>query len=69
MTFKVEQITGYYKYKISIGTGRTFKAMNLEQVAYGLQHYFCEDLFDNKYNYQKHMKHAKECDYCPLCRR
>lgn len=71
MTFKVDtEYTGPMDrgYKISIGTGKTFHARSLEEVAYGMQHYFQTDLFENRFDYTKHMEHAKTCDCCPLCR-
>ena len=71
MTFKVD--IEYHgpmtkSYKISTGTGKSYHARTLEEVAYGLQHYFQTDLFENKFDYIMHKEHSKVCDCCPLCR-
>ena len=55
------------RFQISIGVGKKFRALNLNAVAYALQHYFHADLFDNAWNYEKHIEHNKECNCCPLC--
>lgn len=71
MTFKIDtEFTGpmVKGYKISIGTGRSYHARTLEEVAVGLQHYFQTGLFENKFDYTKHKEHSKVCDCCPLCR-
>jgi len=54
MTFKVDYMNNGYK--ISIGSGRTFYASNLEDVAAALRHYYGGSQHENK-------------DTCPLCRR
>jgi hypothetical protein len=59
MTFKVD--VEYHGpmtkgYKISIGTGKTFRAHSLKEVSNALRHYFNID------------DHVKPCDECPLCR-
>jgi len=66
MTFTVDK-SADGRYKISIGTGKTFKTKTLEGVAYGLQHYFRDNLFNNKFDYKKHIEHNKICNCCPLC--
>jgi len=62
MTFKVDtEYSGAMElyYKISIGTGRTFHADNLDEVAYALQHYFRKEMLG--------IEHEKVKDDCPLC--
>ena len=66
MEFKVTK-DGFDHYQISIGVGKKFRAINLNEVAYALQHYFHDDLFDNAWNYTKHHEHNKVCNCCPLC--
>jgi len=55
-------------YDISIGIGKKFRARDLQEVVYGLQHYFRQSIAQYPYDYQKHIEHAKVCDCCPLCR-
>ena len=55
-------------FDISIGAGKKFKAENLQEVVYGLQHYFRESIPEYPFDYQKHIDHAKECGCCPLCK-
>ena len=55
-------------YRIGIGLGKTFKANSLNEIGYALQHYFKEDMFENKFEYNKHIEHQKDCPCCPLCR-
>jgi len=58
-------------FKINVGVGRTFKARDLQEVVYGLEHYFRKAVLGfskEPFNYEKHIAHAKECDCCPLCR-
>ena len=52
MTFKVEN--DYNEYKISIGTGRGYKAANLDEVKLALEHYFGKSY------------HGGKVDGCPL---
>lgn len=53
MPFKVENyINGY---KISIGTRKTFRAANLDEVKLALEHYFGKPY------------HGGKVDGCPLC--
>lgn len=55
MAFKAEN--DYNGYKISIGTGKTFRAEDLDEVKLALEHYFGKPY------------HAGAVDDCPLCRR
>lgn len=55
-------------YTISIGTGKTHQAKNLQEVVYGMQHYFQESISGYPFEYHKHIEHNKECNCCPLCR-
>jgi len=64
--FKIELYND--RYKISIGTGKTFSAANLQEVVYALQHYFRESIAEYPFDYKKHQEHAKECNCCPFCR-
>lgn len=65
------KITQHYTggFDISIGVGKLFHARNLQEVVYGLQHYFRESIPEYPYDYDKHKKHSEECDCCPLCRK
>jgi hypothetical protein len=56
-------------YDISLGVGKIFHARNLQEVVYGLQHYFRESIPEYPFDSDKHYKHSKECDCCPLCRK
>ena len=65
------EITPHYPsggFDISIGVGKRFFARDLQEVVYGLQHYFKESIAEYPYNYDKHIEHSKVCDCCPLCR-
>jgi hypothetical protein len=58
-------------FRITIGVGKAFIARNLQEVIYGLEHYFNEAIPEYSiapFDRQKHMEHAKTCDCCPLCR-
>lgn len=66
--FKVRSSAGGKGYDISIGVRRIFHARDLQEVVYGLQHYFRQSIAEYPYDYQKHIEHAKVCDCCPLCR-
>lgn len=56
------------RYKISIGTGKTFTADNIHELVYALEHYFHEGIYNKPFDYHKHIEHNKECKCCPLCR-
>ncbi len=64
--FKVESYGGQ-GYKISVGTGKTARAKNLQEVVYALQHYFRESIAEYPWDYAKHIEHSKECGCCPFC--
>ena len=58
-------------FQISIGTGKTYPASDLQGVVYALEHYFQQGVAGysgDKYNHIDHRKHAEQCGCCPLCR-
>ena len=58
-------------YSLNIGNGKTAHAANLQEVVYGLEHYFRDGVpgySGDKFDYQKHIEHSKVCSCCPLCR-
>ena len=56
-------------YNISIGVGKRFRADNMQEIAYALEHYFQDGLLNKPFDYDKHIEHGKTgCDCCPLCR-
>ena len=57
-------------YQISIGSGKKARAKDLQEVAYALMHYFQDGMpgYTDKFNYKKHIEHAKVCSCCPFCR-
>jgi len=71
------KITPHYPsgYDISIGVGKKFYARSMQEVIYGLSHYFNVNIEhytgdpNKKYDWSKHLDHAKVCDCCPLCRK
>jgi hypothetical protein len=64
MTFKVD-LTGhpYEKYKISIGTGKTFRANTLEELFFALQHYYRKDSVIGPAS----LHNLGKCPKCPFC--
>lgn len=58
-------------YKISIGTGKTYRAKNLKEVVYALEHYFSEGApgySGTAYNFGKHVTYAEKYNCCPFCK-
>lgn len=58
-------------YKISIGTGKTYRADNLQEVIYAMEHYFNQGIpaYSSKtFSLTEHRKHNEVCHCCPLCR-
>ncbi len=66
--FKVEQRQDGKTYTISIGTGKTYRAKDMQEVVNGLQHYFQKSIAMYPFEYHKHIEHQKTCPCCPLCR-
>ena len=65
MSFKIDRENN--RYKISIGTGETYRANNLQEVVYALQHYFQESIPMYPFEYHRHAEQNKIDNRCPLC--
>ena len=58
-------------FKIGIGVGKLFAAKDLQEVIYGMEHYFRQSApgySSEPFDYKKHLAHQQKCSCCPLCR-
>ena len=63
MTFKIDD--EYGKYKISIGTGRTYKANNVYELRLAVEHYFDHTLHGKNIARKGYL--LNQMEDCPLC--
>ena len=59
------------QFGISIGTGTTFHAGTLQEVVYGLEHYFDQAVpgySKSPFDRTHHREHQTQCGCCPLCK-
>jgi hypothetical protein len=67
MSFKVDK--GVKLYHISIGTGKTYTANNLQEVVYALQHFFRESIPQYPFEFHNINMETKQYSDCPFCRK